>query len=181
MNPETNDLQNIKVLIIEDDKQYARLLEKRLTSASGVSLGANFIITCVHELTEAFAVLGRDTVDLVLLDLNLPDSRGFETLSRLNNVAPNLPLVVLTGTDQHALQALQEGAQDYLVKGQEDSRLLPRVIRYAIERKKVEDHIRQRGQELEQRNRLLVKRELRMMELKKELEDLKRKAEESHE
>src|SRR6202023_3990756 len=83
----------------------------------------------------------RSAVDIILLDLGLADAQGLQSIRRARAVAPGVPLVVLTGLDDESLatRALQEGAQDYLIKGQIDTRGLLRALRYAIERKAVED------------------------------------------
>ena len=80
-------------------------------------------------------------VDIILLDLGLPDAQGLEAVRRAHAAAPRVPLVVLTGLDDESLaaQALQEGAQDYLIKGQIETRGLLRALRYAIERKTMEE------------------------------------------
>jgi signal transduction histidine kinase len=104
-------------------------------------------LTHVECMCEAEEYLAEHTVDIILLDLGLPDAMGLEAVRRAHAAAPRVPLVVLTGLDDEALaaQALQEGAQDYLVKGQIvstssqiETRGLPRAIRYATERKRLE-------------------------------------------
>jgi PAS domain S-box-containing protein len=91
--------------------------------------------------------------DVILLDLSLPDSQGIASFLTLRDRVPNLPIVVLTGLDDQtlAISAMQQGAQDYLIKGQVDSNLLLRSIRYAIERERTETALRQAKSELEQR------------------------------
>ena len=85
--------------------------------------------------------LAEHAVDIILLDLGLPDAQGLEAVRRAHAAAPRVPLVVLTGLDDESLaaQALQEGAQDYLIKGQIETRGLLRALRYAIERKIMEE------------------------------------------
>ncbi len=94
----------------------------------------------VECLRDAETYLGEHAVDLILLDLALPDAHGLEAIRRVHAAAPRVPLVVLTGIDDEMLaaQALQEGAQDYLIKGQIDTRSLLRAMRYAKERKRLE-------------------------------------------
>ncbi len=91
-------------------------------------------------LAEAIRLVKTCTFDIILIDLNLPDSTGIETFSALKEAAPELPIVILSGRDDDelALQAMHEGAQDYLVKGRVDPDLLARSMRYAIERNRGE-------------------------------------------
>ena len=97
-----------------------------------------------------------DRYDVVLLDLSLPDSVGLDTLKKLQHLAPDLPVVVLTGVDNRslALEAMAVGAQDYLVKGKISGELLERAIRYAIERKKAEAHLRKALEQERELNQL---------------------------
>lgn len=124
------------VLLIEDNAADARLLREALIEAK-----AAFQLESVARLAAAIDRIALGGVDAVLLDLSLPDSHGMETLVRLRTAASHLPIIVLTHADDDALsaQALREGAQDYLVKGEVDGNLLARSLRYAIERKRVEE------------------------------------------
>lgn len=126
----------VRVLLIEDDDGDADLLRALLAEApsSGIALER------VNRLQAALERLKQGGVNVVLSDLNLPDSSGPGTFTRVREVAPELPIVMITGFDDEAfaLEAVRQGVQDYLVKGQVDGRLLVRVIRYAIERKRVE-------------------------------------------
>ena len=92
-------------------------------------------------MSDAERHLAERAVDIILLDLGLPDAQGLEAVRRARAAAPRVPLVVLTGLDDESLaaQALQEGAQDYLIKGQIDARGLLRALRYAVERKSMEE------------------------------------------
>ena len=114
---------------------------------------SGFEIDWVTRLSEGLERLTEGGIDLVLLDLGLPDSRGLETFVKAYAQAPQVPLVVLTGlTDETmALAAVREGAQDFLVKGQTDGIMLFRAIRYATERKKIEEDLRRAHDELERR------------------------------
>jgi len=102
-----------------------------------------WFLTHVPRLDVGIEYLSRDRFDVVLLDLSLPDSFGLDTLRKLQAIAPDIPVVVLTGADDRALslQAMATGAQDYLVKDRISAQLLERSIRYAIERKKAEIHV----------------------------------------
>jgi signal transduction histidine kinase len=131
----------VKVLLIEDNPAYTRLIREILAEAKG----SPFKLECADRLATGLACLAQRRVDAVLLDLGLPDSQGLSTLVKVQAEALTVPVVVLTGLDDEALavEAVQEGAQDYLVKGQVDSNLLRRSIRYAIERKRAEEKARQ--------------------------------------
>ena len=128
-----------RLLLVEDDPGDARLLREmfneRGTDAQHTRL------THVHSLLEAERCLSEGEVDIVLLDLGLPDAHGLSVVRRAQAAAPRVPLVVLTGMDDESLaaQALHEGAQDYLIKGQIEARGLFRALRYAIERKLMEE------------------------------------------
>jgi signal transduction histidine kinase len=124
------------LLIIEDNPGDARLLREMLRE-NGACL-AELIIA--QTMAEAAERLGKHSVDIILLDLGLPDAEGLAAIRRARTAAPSVPLVVLTCMDDEALaaQSLQEGAQDYLIKGQIESRGLLRALRYAAERKRLE-------------------------------------------
>jgi len=125
------------VLLIEDNPGDARLLREMFKEARLRSTK----VTHVECMLEAETHLAEHAIDIILLDLGLSDARGLEALRRAHNAAPRVPLVVLTGLDDEsqAVQALQEGAQDYLVKGQIATLGLVRAMRYAIERKSMEE------------------------------------------
>jgi diguanylate cyclase (GGDEF)-like protein/PAS domain S-box-containing protein len=128
----------IKVLLlVEDNQGDARLLQEMLNERSLNGTEVSHVTT----MSDAESHLGRHVVDIIVLDLGLPDSQGVEAIRRAHAAAPRVPLVVLTGLDDESLaaQALQEGAQDYLLKGQIDARGLLRSLRYAMERKIMEE------------------------------------------
>ena len=140
----------IRVLLIEDNPGDARLIQTMLGEARGLS----FELDWADSLTAGLARLASGNTDIVLLDLGLPESAGIDTLHRVLMHDPKVPtLVVLSGlTDEEvAVQAVQSGAQDYLVKGQVDSALLARSIRYAIGRSQAEEALRRAHDELERR------------------------------
>jgi serine phosphatase RsbU (regulator of sigma subunit) len=122
----------IKVLLIEDNRADARLVQELLAEVGGVA----FEWDRAERLTAGLTRLAEGGVDVVLLDLSLPDSQGLETFLRLHALAPRVPVVLLSGLDDEtlAILAVQKGAEDYLVKGHMDAGLLVRAIRYAIER-----------------------------------------------
>jgi PAS domain S-box-containing protein len=142
--------RRIQVLLVEDSPSDALLVRAGLTSGGA----SQFEVTHVECLADALHHVSNGACDVVLLDLGLPESHGLETLASLRARTARVPIVVLTGhaDEELATRALQEGAQDYLVKGQVGNALLARTIRYAIERKRNEEALRQS----EERYRLIV-------------------------
>lgn len=133
------------VLLVEDSGVDAKLVAGLLRHA-GLE---QFSIVHVRTLEEALARLNRADIDIVILDLNLPDSAGLETLQRFAAGSARVPIVVLTGEDETiGVQALREGAQDYIPKGQLQAPLLARSIRYAMERHRVSWALRESEQSL---------------------------------
>lgn len=129
--------ESIKILLIEDNPGDARLIQEMLKDANGNGQTSSpFHLTHRDQLRNGMAYLDKNHADLLLLDLGLPDSRGLETLIKAHTRAPQVPIIVLTGLDDKglAVEAVRTGGQSYLVKGQMDSHLLVRTIRYAIER-----------------------------------------------
>jgi diguanylate cyclase (GGDEF)-like protein/PAS domain S-box-containing protein len=125
--------KSIKILLlVEDNPGDARLLREMLNEQS-MHFTELMHLEC---MADAEKHLSATPVDIILLDLGLPDAEGVEAVRRVRTAAPRVPLVVLTGRDDETLaaQALQEGAQDYLIKGQIDSRGLLRALHYAVER-----------------------------------------------
>ncbi|MCC5638143.1 response regulator [Nostoc sp. CHAB 5844] len=131
----------IKVLLVEDNPGDVFLLQELLKEVNS----AKVELRPVERLSEALNLLAHDNFDLMLLDLSLPDSQGIDTFISATRQAKATPIIVLTGLDDEnlALRAVQEGAQDYLVKGQVTGDLLVRSMRYAIERQRIEDALRQ--------------------------------------
>lgn len=147
--------EQVKILIVEDNPGDARLIREML----GESRGVSFEVDWVQQLSEAVERLRLGSVDLVLLDLGLPDSQGLDTFLKAAAAAPQVPFVVLSGLNDEAvaLAAMREGAQDYLIKSRVDGALLFQAIRYAVERKKVQEELRDANArllvELEERRR----------------------------
>ena len=121
------------VLLVEDNPGDARLIREILKESETVS----FVVEHADRLETGLQRLLEHDIDVVLLDLSLPDSQGLDTLARMHKAASRAAVIVLTGLDDEkvALEAVRQGAQDYLVKGQMDNSLLVRAIRYATERK----------------------------------------------
>jgi diguanylate cyclase (GGDEF)-like protein/PAS domain S-box-containing protein len=159
-----NDL--IRILMIEDHYEEAELVHsmlsalrrfnfrfvhescissgiERLKQAQAIKAGSGDEMT---DTAESTSIDPNDhPVDVILLDLYLPDSSGLESFTRINQEAPKVPVILLTNLDDEgvALQAVREGAQDYLMKTELDPNLLSRAIKYAIERKRIEDSLRE--------------------------------------
>jgi len=140
----------VKVLLVEDNPGDARLIQLMIED-SGADL---FVIEQVERLEEGLRRLAEGGIGLVLLDLSLPDSHGLETFSQLHARAPQLPIIVLSGLNDTtvAVQAVHEGAQDFLVKGQVEGQLLVRAMRYAIERKGLTEQLGRYAEELRTKN-----------------------------
>jgi len=140
----------VKVLLIEDNPGDARLIELMLADeAPGL-----FETEWVQDLRSGRGRLNEGRFGLVLLDLSLPDSHGLDTFLQLQAIAPQLPIIVLSGSRDTtmALQAVHEGAQDFLIKGQVDGQLLVRAMRYAIERKSLTEQLAHYASELRSKN-----------------------------
>jgi diguanylate cyclase (GGDEF)-like protein len=126
----------LRVLAVEDNPGDAILVREMLRDASP----DGFVLQNADRLSTAVEYLLDGAVDCVLLDLSLPDAEGLEALAQVRTLALDVPIIVLSGRSDEvlAVQAVHEGAQDYLIKGQVDARLLSRSINYAIERKRAE-------------------------------------------
>ena len=149
------------VLLIEDNPGDADLVRLRL-----IECKTPVSVNCVTRLSAGLESLSRETPSVVLLDLNLPDSRGADTFRRVMEHAPNVPVVVLSGQDDEvlAMKAVHQGVQDYLIKGDISSKHLERAIRYAVERQGLLRSLEiSQKQQLEFKNRFLshVSHELR--------------------
>jgi PAS domain S-box-containing protein len=143
MNP--MDEKAIQILLIEDNPGDVRLIREMLRGVNGF----RFEIYHADRLQAGLERLSppstaHSPLDVVLLDLTLPDSSGYETFTRLHRHPCNLPIVLLTGLDDEELgmRAIADGAQDYLMKNKLDDELLARALRYAIERKRAADALR---------------------------------------
>ena len=133
--------KNIKVLLVEDNPGDVFLLQEFLKEVTTVVVD----LIRVVRLSEALNYLAKEIFDVILLDLSLPDGQGLETFVITHNHAKATPIIVLTGIDDEtlAIRAMQEGAQDYLLKGQVTGDLLVRSMRYAIERQRADNALRQ--------------------------------------
>lgn len=138
--------ERLTILAIEDNPADSKLLEKMLAKRP-------FHLECADRLSTALPRLANGGIDIILLDLSLPDAQGLDCFYQVHCGAPHIPIVVLTGLEDESVgsQAMQAGAQDYLVKGQVSAVLLTRSIRYAIERHQTESRLKQLNDSLERR------------------------------
>jgi diguanylate cyclase (GGDEF)-like protein len=128
-----------RVLLIEDNPGDVRLIQEMLSEGEDVL----FHLDCVGRLSQGLEYLSTRSTGVVLLDLSLPDSYGFDTFLKVYAHSPKVPIIVLTGHDDQrvALSAVKTGAQDYLVKGKLDRELLLRSMQYSIERKRYQEQL----------------------------------------
>lgn len=145
--------EDLKVLLIEDNPNDVAIFQNYLAGHCSPLLD----FEVCHRLAEAKNRLGQGNadIDIILLDLGLPDSEGFETFVRVHQQAPKIPIVVLSGMDDEelAIRTVREGAQDFLVKGKVNGDLLLRSIRYSVERMRAGEALRQARDDLEDRVR----------------------------
>jgi len=129
----------ISILHVEDSNADAMLIKMALKQAANTQ----YALTRVIDIASAVSFLKNNKVDVILLDLNLPDAQGLDSLKQLRIVAKNIAIVLLTGCDdeQSALMAIKNGAQDYLLKDELTAQNISRTIRYAIDREKHEQEI----------------------------------------
>lgn len=131
-----NAAEPIRILLIEEDADYALVIQNRLKS----DLKYRFEPIHTPTLEAGLLELTQRAPDLILLDLNLPDTRGLETFDRIRSQNPMVPVVILSATDDEtvALEALKAGAQDYIIKGQVDGKFLTRILSYNMERSRLQ-------------------------------------------
>src|SRR5688572_27912374 len=133
----------MRVLLVEDIEDDALVIRESLSETT-------LEIKRAERLSTALEQLAGGKFDAILLDLSLPDAQGLNTIGRVLGQARGVPIVVLTGLDDEeaAVKAVEQGAQDYLIKGQVDGHLLARSLRYAIQRHQAEQRLKDRNREL---------------------------------
>lgn len=143
----------MKILLIEDNPGDSRLFQEMLKEIDG-----NFQVKVAERLTQGLKFLASSDIDLVMLDLCLPDSNGLDTLSKLYDKHSHLPVVIMSSLSDKslALNAVQLGAQDYLVKGSINAEILRRTIFYSIERKDIEQKLKEQNNIINAINRIFV-------------------------
>lgn len=160
----TMNKRQVKVLLIEDSSADVGLIRNMLFEEKEIA----FSMERADSLSAGLARLARGGLDIVLVDLGLPDSRGLDTFTQIHAHSPHLPMIVLTGLDDGALgvEAIRRGAQDYLMKDGLDSNLLGRAIRYAITRKRMEEKLEEYRDHLED---MVMERTAELKELNEQL------------
>lgn len=160
----------ITVLLIESDQSYARLIKEII---SGISEKRDNIFELKHAVSmeEGISMLQGNTIDVVLLELQLPDSEGLFTFLKVHHAEPDVPVVVLSSLedDETALLAVKEGAQDYLYKAVVTPGVLVRSVRHAVERKRARDQYNRSMEEMEE---LLDKRTEQLVMTQEKLDRL---------
>ena len=158
----------INVLLVESDLRFVRETERSLSALTG----NNIQITTTETLAGALGQLQQHTPDAVLLNFFLSDSEGLATFTKVHSAVPDLPIVMLTRCENEALglEAVRQGAQDYLVKSKFEAKILSRVIRYAIERKRTGQKLVAANKELSNMNHELARSE---EALRKAVEELR--------
>ena len=128
-------MEPIKILLIEDNPSDVQLLRIILSEAKTTA----FRLTAVDHLEAGLNILDKEIIDVILLDLSLPDAWGLETIQKMLHHTSEIPIVVLSGTNDEslAIKAVQMGAQDYLAKGEVTNQILIRTLRHAIERQRL--------------------------------------------
>ncbi len=125
---------HINTLLIEDNPLHAKIVTRMMDKLASIDVESS------NRLSDGLARLAQGGIDIVLLDLRLPDSKGRETFKRIQTMVPDVPVVILSGNEDEelAVQLIHEGAQDYMTKGKINKSMLSRSMQYAIERKKIE-------------------------------------------
>lgn len=169
-----NKLSNQKILLIEDNPGDIRLMKEMLNEI----VTFDYHLITAETLIEGCELIKKQNVVLILLDLNLPDSTGKETFDTIMLCAEHIPVVLVSGQRnvELSLSLIKEGAQDYIVKNDLNSSMLTRTIEFAIERKKLLSQLNAKTKELEQLNSFYVNREIIVLELKNEVNQLLEKA-----
>ena len=150
-------METLRVLIVEDNPVDALCIREALEATNSTK----FAISHVENLAEARERLGKEAFNVLVLDLGLPESQGIETFREVKNIAPGIPIVVMSGLDDEtvAIEAVRLGAQDYLLKGKWDAEVLKRSIYYAIERHRLlseREHSEDSGHQIETHRVLIV-------------------------
>ncbi len=156
-NNQVDFTKPLRVLIIEDTPVDRRMLESMLAESSGVTS----FLRSASSMAEAVKLLEQHDFEVVVLDLDLPDTQGEDTLKKLREVSTTIAIVVNTGAydDDLGLKILRWGTQDFLIKGKYNAYLLNKVLRYAIERKRLDDELKEAYAKLKDTQEQLIQSE----------------------
>ena len=174
--------EELSILLLEDEAGDALILKKLLDDIKQI----DYRLERYDRLDNAIETAGARNFDIILLDLNLRDSNGLQTFTTLASAVPDVPVVILTGMDDEnlGLRAINDGAQDYLIKGLVDGRLLRRSIFYAIERKKSEEALQKAQAQLEakvkERTEQLREKSITLKEVLNHIKEAKRETREEY-
>lgn len=160
----------LSILLIEDNPGDVRLINELLIENTSL----HHQLHVANSLGEGCNLLKNHEFTVILLDLNLPDSCGKDTFNTVFQNARNIPIILITGLQdvEQVLSYIKEGAQDYVIKADLNSNLLLKTIHFAIERKKLMNELVQKTKTLQQTMNYFTDRELKMIELKKEINEL---------
>ena len=165
-----NSTEQQNILLIEDNPGDVRLIQEMLNEITSF----HYTLISAGNLKEGCNLILRNKFILILLDLNLPDSFGKGTFDIVNQFSDYTPVVLVSGIQdaEMSLSLIKEGAQDYILKNELSATYLSRTIRFAIERRKLLIQLKEKTIELEHLNSFFINRELRMVELKHEINQL---------
>jgi signal transduction histidine kinase len=167
-----NALKRIRILLVEDSETDVVLLKGAFEDIHGFE----HELVHVQRLADGLARMQEEPVDVVLLDLGLPDSQGVDTFTKLHRQAPNVPVLILTGLNDESagVSAISQGAEDFIVKNQVQPSVLARSVRYAIERQRQKSELEHVREELQRTNnhldQLVRERTMELEAANKELE-----------
>ena len=145
--------KTIRLLLIEDDELFTRLIRSSIHEGNETSPDLEYVVESTKSLSSGLEILADSEIDVVLLDLVLPDSDAPDTFFSLHSQYPHIPIVILSSykDEETALNLVKEGAQDYLLKGKVGGEVILKSIRYAIERKKIENELIKATEEQERK------------------------------
>ncbi len=149
--------KTLNILLIEDNQGDIQIIREMLIDAEASSpIGMKYLLETETTLANGLKQLATESFHVLLLDLSLPDSTGLETFHCVLEKHPEIPIIVLSGLvdEEVAIQAVGDGAQDYLVKGQVDSNLISRAMQYAVERKRIEEETARMQEQLLQSQKM---------------------------
>ena len=165
-----NNTEKQTILLIEDNTGDSRLIKEMLNEITSF----NYQLIIADNLKDGCEQIRKNNFVLILLDLNLPDSTGKDTFDAVIKCAEIIPVVLVSGLhdEQLSLSLIKEGAQDYILKQELNGNILDKTIQFAIERKKLLNEINKKTHQLQEMNSMFTGREMRMVDLKREVNEL---------